>query len=116
MIDGVEDLFWWREDGTPMQTIDWHDPSRQFIAVEKRTAAGAPGYAALEYAILMLFNAGDAVVFTLPPAPEGQLWCHEVDTAAPENRAAEVVTGPTVQVGAQSVSVLVLVPDNPGTT
>ncbi len=114
MIDGVEDLFWWRQDGRPMQMIDWHDPSRQFIAVEKRTAAGTPVYATLEYAILMVFNAGDAVTFTLPPAPAGQLWCHEVDTATTRHEA-RVIAGPSLLVEAQSVSVLVLVP-NPDAT
>ncbi len=110
MIDGVEDLFWWREDGTPMQTLDWHDPTRQMIAVEKRTAAGTPAYAAQEYALLMVFNAGESFEFTLPPAPSRQLWCHEIDTSATSHTVG-VVTTERLAVGAQSVSALVLVPE-----
>lgn len=113
MIDGVEDLFWWREDGQPMQTLDWHDPARHLIAVEKRTAAGTPAYAAHEYALLMIFNAGDESEFVLPPAPPGQLWYHEVDTGT-ENHAADVVRSPSLMVGAQSVSALVLMEDAEG--
>jgi glycogen operon protein len=113
MIDGVEDLFWWREDGQAMQTLDWHDPSRHLIAVEKRTAAGTPVYAAREYAILMIFNAGDEKDFVLPPAPTGQLWSHEIDTGK-EGHVSAVVRTPTLQVGAQSVSALVLIEDTGG--
>jgi pullulanase/glycogen debranching enzyme len=25
-LDGLEDLFWWRPDGTPMTQADWDDP------------------------------------------------------------------------------------------
>lgn len=114
MIDGVEDLFWWREDGQPMQTLDWHDPSRHFLAVEKRTAAGTPAYAAQEYALLTVFNSGDDVEFKLPPAPEGQLWCHEIDTGKTDH-VAGVVTSDTLHVGTQSVSALVLVPETHST-
>ena len=39
-IDGLEDLFWWREDGQPMRTTDWIDPGRRLVAVEMRTASG----------------------------------------------------------------------------
>ncbi len=107
-IDGVEDLFWWREDGQPMEARDWHDPERKLVAVEKRTAAGTPAYAALEYAILLIFNAGDALRFTLPPAPEGQFWCHEIDSATPDH-AAGVIMDKTIGIAGQSVSALVLV-------
>lgn len=110
-IDGVEDLFWWREDGQPMEARDWHDPDRRLIAVEKRTAAGTPAYAALEYAILLIFNAGDAARFTLPASPEGQLWCHEIDSATPDH-APGVINDRTISIAGQSVSALVLVPDN----
>jgi glycogen operon protein len=109
MIDGVEDLFWWREDGTPMRTLDWHDPARLLVAVEKRTAAGTPDYAATEYAVLMIFNAGPEAQFTLPPAPEGQRWCHEIDSAHPDH-ATRVVRDARLAISEQSVAALVLVP------
>ncbi len=108
MIDGVEDLFWWREDGTRMQALDWHDPARKCLAVEMRTAAGTPDYAQSEYAVLTILNAGPAVTFHLPPAPEGQLWRHEIDTAASAH-VPRVVTSEAIEIEEQSVLALVLV-------
>ncbi|MBT8413345.1 MAG: glycogen debranching enzyme GlgX, partial [Boseongicola sp.] len=108
MIDGVEDLFWWREDGAPMGTIDWHDPARKVLAVEKRTAAGTPAYAASEYAVLTIFNAGPVVSFQLPSAPAGQQWRHDIDSANP-NHEPRIVATETIEIEEQSVSALVLV-------
>jgi len=108
MIDGVEDLFWWREDGEAMGTIDWQDPARKVLAVEMRTAAGTPAYAASEYAVLTVFNAGPAVTFQLPAAPEGQLWRHEIDSADPGHDPT-VVSAESIEIEEQSVSALVLV-------
>lgn len=111
-VDGVEDLFWWREDGKPMEPMDWHDPARRLVAVEKRTAAGTPAYAALEYAVLLIFNAGETTRFVLPPAPKGQLWCHEIDTADPTS-VPGVIKAREIDISGQSVSALVLVtPDD----
>jgi glycogen operon protein len=110
LVDGVEDLFWWREDGNPMRTVDWHNPERLFIAVEKRTAAGAPVYDALKHAILMVFNAGSDTQMNLPPVQEGQHWRHVIDTARPDLEAVSA-EGSELSVAGQSVSVLVLVTD-----
>ena len=93
-----------------METIDWHDPSRRLIAAENRTAAGTPAYAASESAILMIFNAGPRTGFILPPAPDGQLWSHEIDSAEPE-RVPGVIHTESVDIAGQSVSVFVHVPD-----
>ena len=108
MIDGVEDLFWWREDGKAMETIDWHDPTRKVLAVEKRTAAGTPAYAASEYAVLTIFNAGGRVAFRLPKAPAGQRWRHEIDSSAPDLEALDILSD-TIDVNEQAVLALVLV-------
>ena len=91
-----------------MQTSDWQDPSRRLLAVEKRTAAGTPAYATLEYAILMIFNAGADVDFVLPPAPDGFRWSLEIDSAAPE-RASGLMPDGELAVAAQSVCALVLI-------
>ena len=109
--DGVEDLFWWREDGAPMEPLDWHDPARKLLAAEIRTAAGTPDYDTLEYAVLLVLNAGDDVAFALPPAPKGQTWCFEIDSAQP-NRPSDAVTTKGITVAAQSVVALVLVSES----
>jgi glycogen operon protein len=106
-IDGLEDLFWWREDGEPMTTTDWIDPSRQLVAVEMRTASGTPPYATLEYAVFMVFNAGKAASVVLPAAPEGQVWSLHIDTARP-GLAPERVEADAVEVTSDSLAVFVL--------
>ncbi|WP_372835674.1 glycogen debranching protein GlgX, partial [Puniceibacterium confluentis] len=69
IVDGIEDLFWWRADGEHMQQDDWNSADLRFLAVEMRTASGTPKYAVREEAILLAFNAGEAVDMTLPEAP-----------------------------------------------
>ncbi len=108
-IDGLEDLFWWREDGEAMTTLDWIDPSRKLVSVEMRTASGAPPYAALEYAIFMVFNAGPAATVSIPDSHAGQTWSLEIDTARP-TLAPERMTGGKLDVAADSLAVLLLVP------
>ena len=82
-IDGKEDLFWRRADGQPMTEADWTDPAMRHIVVEMRTASGTPEYAALEYAILAVFNVGAGISVSLPAPPPGQRWVRHVDTARP---------------------------------
>ena len=64
----------------------------------------------MEYAVLMVFNAGDDIEFQLPPAPDGQKWCHEIDTSAPDMTPG-IVTESALEIAGQSVSALVLVSD-----
>jgi glycogen operon protein len=81
--DGKEDLFWRRADGAPMTEADWCDPALRFLAVEMRSASGTPEYAALDYPIFTVFNAGPATRVTLPDAPPGLVWVRHIDTARP---------------------------------
>ncbi len=106
-IDGLEDLFWWREDGEPMTTRDWIEPSRRLVAVEMRTASGTPPYAALETAIFMVLNAGAPATVVLPEPPKGQAWCRRIDTADPSAGPSRL-SRESLDVAAESVTVLVL--------
>ena len=108
-IDGAPDLFWRREDGLPMTMQDWNDPSRKLIAVEMRTASGTPAYRTLEYAIFMIFNAGDDADVVLPAPPEGQQWCVHLNTALPDTAPTPRPVD-TVFSCAESVKVFVLEP------
>lgn len=106
-LDGIEDLFWWREDGQPMEQSDWIDPSRRLVAVEMRTASGTPTYEAAEYALFIVFNAGDDVDLVLPAAPKGQSWMRQIDTARPNETAC--LADARVRVDGNSVVAFVLV-------
>jgi len=105
-IDGKEDLFWSRADGTPMTSDDWHNPDLRLVCVEMRTASGTPPYAALETAIFAVFNAGSAVEVKAPDDPEGLHWKLEIDTAHPE-ADPKPVSGGKIRVSEASVVVLV---------
>ncbi|TCM87622.1 glycogen debranching protein GlgX [Rhodovulum steppense] len=107
-IDGIEDLFWRRADGAPMTRADWEDPELRLIAVELRTAAGTPEYAAQEHAIFAVLNAGGAVAVTVPEAPRGQRWSLHLDSSRPDLAPAPVAGA--LAMPAEAVAVLVLEP------
>jgi glycogen operon protein len=108
-IDGKEDLFWRRADGKPMTEADWCDPALRFLAVEMRTASGTPEYAALEYAVFVVFNAGPATPVTLPDPPPGRIWVRHLDTARPW--AAPLTAPARTLIRSQSVVAFVLEPE-----
>lgn len=105
LIDGVPDLFWRRADGTQMTDADWSDPALRHITLELRTASGTPGYASLEYALFLVFNAGPGLLVTLPPTTNGRSWVRHIDTARPY--AAAKPAKSKTRVRANSVVVLV---------
>jgi glycogen operon protein len=108
-LDGLEDLFWRRADGAPMDDSDWADQTMKLICVEMRTASGTPHYSALEYAVFAVFNAGPKVQVVLPEPPPGQVWSEQIDTAKPDDQPGRV-SGGTLAVEADSVAALVLEP------
>ena len=104
-VDGVPDLYWRRADGAAMTDADWADPNLRHITAELRTASGTPEYAALEYAIYLVFNVGDAIDVTLPDPPPGRAWVRHIDTARPE--APPLRVDGVLPVAANSVVALV---------
>ncbi|ETX28788.1 glycogen debranching protein GlgX [Roseivivax isoporae] len=108
LVDGLEDLFWWREDGEEMTPDDWTDPDRRVCCAEMRMASGTPPYAQREDAIFLAFNSGPALTLTLPAPPAGFAWTRDIDTAAPE--APPERAGGTTTLSAHSVLVFVLEP------
>ncbi len=105
-IDGKEDLFWWRPDGTEMTERDWTNEDLDAIAMELRMASGTPAYAETEVAIFAVFNRGRARDWILPE-PSGETdWRWHIDTASPE-REPDFVRG-SVEIPENAVSVFVL--------
>jgi len=109
LVDGVEDLFWRRPDGTEMEDADWHDAGLSILCAELRTASGSPRYAAREDAIFAVFNAGAENNVTLPMPTDGKRWSLWLDTSRPQAElplgADSVMTCP-----AEAVLVFVLEP------
>ena len=106
LIDGLEDLFWWRPDGAPMHDADWQDAGLKVLCAEMRTASGTPFYAAREDALFLVFNTGDAVQVALPARLQGNCWIRRVDTGAAE-AFAETFENGKARIAAQSVAVFV---------
>ncbi|MFD1342491.1 glycogen debranching protein GlgX [Litorisediminicola beolgyonensis] len=106
IVDGIEDLFWWREDGEQMTDADWLDADRQVICAEMRMASGTPRYAQREEALFVVFNAGGEVALTMPAPPEGWHWVSHIDTARPKHGTEPA--GDTVALAGASVRVFVL--------
>jgi glycogen operon protein len=109
VVDGLPDLFWWREDGQEMTDDDWQDADRLLLCVEKRTAAGTPRYAAEPGAILLIFNAGPEADVVLPDPAKGKHWVCRIDTSADPAATDRPVKG-TVPCPADAVLALVLEP------
>lgn len=101
-VDGALDLLWWRQDGMQMQTSDWNDKERKFVAVELRAAAGTPAYLEPGYAAMVVFNAGEDTQFQLPALAGDQAWCHELDTSNPDLKSG-IVRAQKVSIPCQSV-------------
>ena len=105
-VDGLEDLFWRRADGRPMGQADWDNPGLHVLCAEMRMASGTPSYAQREEALFLVFNAGEAVDVTLPPAPRNRVWRVWIDTDAPE-QDPWVADGTVIEAPARSVLALV---------
>ena len=106
-LDGKEDLFWRRPDGSSMSSVDWENPELDIVCAELRTASGSPIFAALDYAIFVVFNRGSPTEVDLPTCPPGQQWSRSIDTDNPTG-APEVVTQPRVLIARESVCAFVL--------
>ncbi|NNE79725.1 MAG: glycogen debranching protein GlgX [Silicimonas sp.] len=105
--DGLEDLFWHREDGTPMQEADWKDHERKILCAEMRMASGSPNYAEREDAVFAVFNAGPEIEVVLPAPPEGKVWFLHVDTNAKDDVVPRICEA-TYQCPSDSVLAFVL--------
>ena len=106
LIDGLEDLFWWRPGGAPMRDADWQDAGLKVLCAEMRTASGTPLYAAREEALFFVFNVGDEVKVALPDCPPGSRWLRQVDTGAGDVFAGLPENG-QARIAAHSVTVFV---------
>lgn len=107
IVDGIEDLFWWRASGAPMTDADWAWSDLKTLCVEMRIASGTPAYAQREEALFLIFNRGPAVPVHLPACPDGRRWRLWIDTAHPEIDG-EVVDAPMIQAACESTLVLEL--------
>ena len=113
-VDGLPDIAWLRDDGTPMDADDWaHNslrPMAVFLNGDAITEPGLRGEDVLDASFLLLFNPShkDALM-TLPDTVYADKWALELDTAhgLPPGDEVEVAPGGSRRlVTARSVVVM----------
>jgi isoamylase len=82
----VDDIGWFRTDGTPMATEDWHDGAARSLTVFLNGAEigqrGPRGEEVVDDSFLLLFHAGEHPGdFVIPAAVGAAAWVVELDTA-----------------------------------
>jgi glycogen operon protein len=108
-----EDLAWFAPDGGVMSEADWHDPeTRSFgmrLAGDAMPEWDEHGERVMDDTLLVLFNAGDAVVdFSLPRSSPEVEWSLVLTTSDPAVCAGDRVVrgGEAVTLAARSLAVL----------
>ena len=92
----VPDVAWFREDGQPMSSEDWHDPWRRVLVLARDGASpgclapdddpAAPG--ATDAWLVLLGTGTTDTRVALPPAPWPRRWTRVLDSSAPDVDAA----------------------------
>jgi isoamylase len=87
LVGALDDIGWFRPDGTPMTDEDWQVGFARSLAVFLNghgiPSAGPRGERVVDDSFLVLCNAHDApIVFTVPEGLLGHRWSVAMDTAA----------------------------------
>lgn len=93
----IPDAEWFDAWGEPMTEAQWRDGGRRFLGL---------GLYAGDSRVLLLFNAGDAAAFPLPPPRAGKHWLLAIDAFNDEDGAL-FPGGETLAVQARTVKILV---------
>jgi isoamylase len=107
----LDDIGWFRPDGEPMHTDDWHVAHAKALSVFLNGNALAPRGPDLErpvdHSFLVMCNAGaDSIAFTVPVGLGGSRWRVVLDTGDPGAAGDVVETSDDWKVGAWSLVLL----------
>lgn len=104
---GANHIEWYRADGTVMDEGAWEDAQNRIVAACLVACATDNDQPVETDRLLVVFNAGGELNFTLPPTEEGQAWQRLLDTRAENPFRAGDVEG-TISVEAESVMAFTL--------
>jgi isoamylase len=111
--DALGDIAWFTPAGEEMTEDDWEDGFAKSLTVflngEAISEPDQRGERVRDGSFLLLFNASEQdLEFTVPPAPYGQAWEKELDTAAPAGpgNGAAVKPGDLLEVRNHSIQLL----------
>ncbi|MGO9391699.1 glycogen debranching protein GlgX [Rhodoblastus sp.] len=94
---GIPDAQWFSAEGAPMTEAQWRESERRFLGLSLYAENSR---------VLLLLNAGDAVVFPLPAPREGRVWRLAIDTFVDETAEREIGEGGNFLVESRSVKIL----------
>jgi glycogen operon protein len=108
---GVDDVAWFRPDGTEMSEDDWQEGYAKSMSVflngEAIPSPDSRGDRIVDESFLVLFNAHyEPIEFTLPEERFGKRWIRTVDTADTLAEGDQVDADQKVPVDARSLVVL----------
>jgi glycogen operon protein len=107
----LEDIGWFRPDGEPMHTDDWHVAHAKALAVFVNGNALGPHGPDLERPVdssfvVMCNAASDSIVFTVPVGLGGSRWRIVFDTSEPTSTGDVIETSDDWKVGAWTMVLL----------
>jgi len=115
--DGLPDVAWFAEDGARPSEAMWNDPGRRLIAVVLRGSAELRAEDAIDEAVLIVANAGEAPAMQRAPAGRsGHAWRAAIDTAATDgvpSASGPVPPGAAIAVAERSILVFTEAPAAP---
>jgi isoamylase len=105
--DGIEDIAWFRPDGTAMEKSDWDKGGAKSVATylngKGLHAVDKEGNTILDESFYMIFNAHkEAVEYQLPNDQYGSDWVRIIDTAEITTRQGQPVYSPPTNVSANA--------------
>jgi len=107
----LDDIAWFRPDGDPMHTDDWHVAHAKALSVFLNGNALGPHGSEVErpvdHSFLVMCNAGsDSVAFTVPVGVGGSRWRVVFDTSDPSATDDMIETSDDWKVGAWTMVLL----------
>ncbi len=108
---GLEDIAWFRPDGSPMQEADWQQDFSQAVAIFYNglglRCVGPRGEKILDDHFYTIFNASEnELEFVLPPEGYGKEWTVVINTHEPDGEQRKYNAGQQVAVPDRCVLIL----------
>jgi isoamylase len=105
--DGIEDIAWFRPDGTAMEQSDWDKGGAKSVATylngKGLHAVDKEGNTILDQSFYMIFNAHkESVEYQLPDDQYGSDWVRIIDTAEITTQQGQPVYSPPTSVSANA--------------
>jgi len=113
--NGITDVSWWHPSGHEMKDQDWGDDHLRSLGMllsGEGTGEQGSDHRGRDSAFLILFNAGDEIIFNLPGHPQAPGWKCKLTTEREAPPANRLSPGEEFTLPPQSVTVLEAADEN----